>query len=105
MDAGSILAKLHLAGIQAVTYPDKDDFIVNTGIKNDDQKAKPDNPGKVEFDLAEGEYQIGFVTTLEYQAKSGNPQLFPEIQKYQKAFEKANPGAAAGIDKKIDQNA
>lgn len=105
MDAGSILAKLHLAGIQAVTYPDKDDFIVNTGIKNDDQKAKPDNPGKVEFDLTEGEYQIGFVTTLEYQAKSGNPQLLPEIQKYRKAFEKANPGKAAGIDKKIDQNA
>ena len=69
VDASQIIAKLHLAGIQNSAFPDKaTDFIVNTGIKNDDPKLKPDNPGKVSFDLKSpsGEYQVGFVTLIKY---------------------------------------
>lgn len=68
VDASKILAKLHLAGLQPCTYDQNKEFIVNTGIKNDDPKAKPDNPGKVEFDLSNsnGEYELGFVTTITY---------------------------------------
>lgn len=85
-----------------MTYPDKDDFLVNTGIKNDDQKAKPDNPGKVEFDLEAGEYQIGFVTTLKYKANAENSSMLSQIQKYQTALEKASPKDSDKIDQKID---
>ena len=67
VDASQIIAKLHLAGVQAVSL-EKDEFIVNTGILNDDANAKPDKPGKVMFDLknSSGEYQAGFATWLEY---------------------------------------
>ena len=68
IDAAKILAKLHLAGLQPCTYDQNKEFIVNTGIKNDDPKAKPENPGKVEFDLgnSQGEYELGFVTSVTY---------------------------------------
>jgi len=68
VDAAKILAKLHLAGLQPCTYDQNKQFIVNTGIKNDDPKAKPEDPGKVEFDLgnSQGEYELGFVTAVTY---------------------------------------
>lgn len=65
VDAAQIFAKLHLAGLQAVAIPNGD-FIVNTGVKNDDPKAKPDNPGKVTFDITGREYEVGYVTDIEY---------------------------------------
>ena len=66
VDASQLLAKLHLAGLQPCSYDQNKEFIVNTGIKNDDSKAKPENPGKVQFDLgnSQGQYELGFVTTI-----------------------------------------
>lgn len=66
VDASQLLAKLHLAGLQPCSYDQNKEFIVNTGIKNDDPKAKPENPGKVQFDLgnSQGQYELGFVTTI-----------------------------------------
>ena len=69
VDASQILAKLHLAGLQTFKTNDKaKEFIVNTGIKNDNPDAKPDNPGNVTFDLknSSGEYEVGFVTEIQY---------------------------------------
>lgn len=66
VDVSQLLAKLHLAGLQPCSYDQNKEFIVNTGIKNDDPKAKPENPGKVQFDLgnSQGQYELGFVTTI-----------------------------------------
>lgn len=85
IDAAKILAKLHLAGLQPCTYDQNKEFIVNTGIKNDDPKAKPENPGKVEFDLgnSQGEYELGFVTSVTYKfhQQSGVRSVLSKIDK------------------------
>lgn len=65
VDASQLVAKLHLAGLQA-SGKREGDFIVNTGIKNDSPNASPDNPGKVEFDLTGKKYQVGYVTDVSY---------------------------------------
>lgn len=67
VDASQIIAKLHLAGLQPLSFK-AGEFIVNTGIKNDDPKLKPDNPGKITFDLNNStyEYEVGFVTMFKY---------------------------------------
>lgn len=68
VDASKILAKLHLAGVQSIKL-DAGEFFVNSGIKNDDPGAKPDNPGKVVFDLtnAQGSYEAGYSGTIKYE--------------------------------------
>lgn len=83
VDASQILAKLHLAGLQPCKYDKPKEFFVNTGIKNDDPGAKPDNPGKVTFDLknSSGEYEIGFVTEIQYKKEFGVEDKFTDIQK------------------------
>jgi hypothetical protein len=60
-----VLAKMHLAALMGIK--EKGFYIVNTGIKDDDPKATPDNPGKVTFDTENesGVYELGYVTQLE----------------------------------------
>lgn len=83
VDASQILAKLHLAGLQPCKYDTPKEFFINTGIKNDNPSAKPDNPGKVTFDLknSSGEYEIGFVTEIQYKKEFGVEDKFSDIQK------------------------
>lgn len=82
VNASQILAKMHLAGLQPCSYDKNKEFIVNTGIKNDDPNAKPDNPGKVEFDLgnSQGEYEIGYVTEIgPYSRTIGGTNLIEQL--------------------------
>lgn len=68
VDASQIVAKLHLAGCQAASKRSTEDFFINTGIKNDNPKANPNNPGKVAFDLknSTGKYELGYATEMIY---------------------------------------
>lgn len=68
IDAGVLLAKLHLAAKDQVKT-DNGMFIVNTGILNPNDSAKPENIGNVNFDLGNksGEYQLGIAKLFEYQ--------------------------------------
>ncbi len=69
VDASQIIAKLHLAGRQAIKHLLKDgNFVVNTGIVNDNESATPDNPKNVSFDLKNptGEYEVGITLELAY---------------------------------------
>lgn len=81
VDASQIIAKLHLAGLQGIDIPNGE-FIVNTGIINDDSKATPDNPGKVSFDLTnkQYEYEVGYVVDLEYKKSFGLEKIPDQIQ-------------------------
>ena len=79
VDASKILAKLHLGALEAVKQWLSEGFFVNTGIKNDNPSAKPDNPGKVEFDLTNGEYEIGYVTSIDFEAHDKLNQLIDKI--------------------------
>lgn len=101
VDASQILAKLHLAGLQPLSgYDKKTEFIVNTGIKNDNQNAKPDNPGKVEFDLknSSGEYEVGFVMNIKYTRGFNVDDKLNDIQ--QIISKNANKKLDAEIDDK-----
>ena len=82
VDASKILAKLHLAGVQSIKL-DAGEFFVNSGIKNDDPNAKPDNPGKVEFDLtnAQGEYEVGYVGSIKYERSFDVRKKLDELAK------------------------
>ena len=68
VDAGAILAKLHLAGQQQATGKWKDAKIINTAIKNPTNDPNPENPGKTTFDFenSSGEYQVGILAQLRY---------------------------------------
>lgn len=68
VDASQIVAKLHLAGCQAASRVLKTDFWINSGIKNDNPNANPNDPGKVTFDLknSSGEYELGYATEIIY---------------------------------------
>lgn len=70
VDASKILAKLHLGALEACKQWRADGFFVNTGIKNDNPTATPDNPGKVEFDITNGQYEVGYVTDIDFEADS-----------------------------------
>ena len=63
IDAGKILAKLHLAAQQQAPNC----VVINTGIKNPSGKQDPKDPGKVEFDFENksGEYQACFGWTAD----------------------------------------
>lgn len=67
VDASEIIAKLHLAGLQSIKI-ESGEFLVNTGIINDNPKAKPDDPGDVKFDLknTSKEYEVGYAMTISY---------------------------------------
>lgn len=82
VDASKILAKLHLAGVQSIKL-DAGEFFINSGIKNDDPNAKPDNPGKVEFDLtnAQGEYEVGYVGSIKYERSFDVQKKLDELAK------------------------
>ena len=85
VDASKILAKLHLGALEAVKQWLSEGFFVNTGIKNDNPSAKPDNPGNVEFDLTNGTYEVGYVTSIDFEAKdalnSAVEQITPLLSK------------------------
>lgn len=80
VDAGQILAKLHLAARDSVKKV-KDAFFVNSGIKNDSQSTTPENPGKVVFDLANNtnEYEVGYITTIKYHKAYGLDDLVDAV--------------------------
>lgn len=99
VDASEIMAKLHLAGRQATalnTIDGFDEFVVNTGVKNDNKNAKPDSPNNVSFDITAGEYQVGFVTLVSYRYPFG---LQAKASEYDKLFKDASK---EGIDAKTD---
>lgn len=85
VDASQILAKLHLAGLQPLKMDLNKEFIVNTGIKNDDPHTDPAKPGKVTFDLknSTGEYEVGYVTEIAYKRdfKTDAPKSIDAIDK------------------------
>lgn len=89
VDASQILAKLHLAGRQPLTMSENQ-FIVNTGIVNDDLKAKPDKVGNVKFDLknSRGVYEVGYVTVLSYRKNINAKNDKHAFDEYKKASER-----------------
>lgn len=65
LSASKLIAKLHLAGMQTV----KTKNLINTGIIDYDEGAKPENPGKVDFNLEnkEGVYEVGIWKLISYE--------------------------------------
>lgn len=65
IDAGKILAKLHLAGQQQVQG---NVTVINTAIKNPVDNANPEQAGDTLFDLENksGEYELAIVDSLEF---------------------------------------
>lgn len=100
VDASEILAKLHLAGLQAISIPGGS-FIVNTGITKDNPTAKPDNPGDVRFNLANklGEYQVGYATDIVYKKAYKLEAAFDAIQD---ALAKTSGDSSKLLDKSGD---
>lgn len=79
VDASKILAKLHLGALEACKNWRADGFFVNTGIKNDNPSATPDNPGKVEFDLTNEQYEVGYVTELKQNQNNAATSVAEQI--------------------------
>ena len=89
INAGKILAKLHLAAQQAIP----NSIAINTGIVNPVAKADPENPGNVDFNLdnKSGEYQFAVLKLLQYHVPidlSKNKKLAELQKKLEKAKEK-----------------
>lgn len=101
VDASKIIAKLHLAGRQPLKIDTGvGEMLANTGIKDDDMNAKPDNPGKVTFDLTNNskEYQVGYVVPIMYHKNYGIDEALKKVKDaYQKAI-----GKDSRIDSTID---
>lgn len=103
IDAGKILAKLHLAGQQAIPNA----IPINTGIVNPVAKADPSKPGNVEFNLdnKNGQYEFGVLKLLSYQVPidvSKNKKLADLYKKLEKAKEKdKKAGKDAHADAKL----
>ena len=103
IDAGKILAKLHLAGQQAIPNA----IPINTGIVNPVAKADPSKPGNVEFNLdnKSGQYEFGVLKLLSYQVPidvSKNKKLADLYKKLEKAKEKdKKAGKDAYADAKL----
>lgn len=96
IDAGKILAKLHLAGQQAIP----NSIPINTGIVNPVAKADPKNPGNVEFNLdnKSGEYQFAVLKLLKYQVQI-NLKKNKNLMKLQENLEKAKKEDSKKKDK------
>lgn len=62
IDAGKLLAKLHLAGQEQVP----NSIVINTAVKDPDSKATPQNPGKVSFDTKTQSYQVAVVKKVTF---------------------------------------
>ncbi len=91
IDAGKILAKLHLAGQEQLASMKA--IAINTGIVNPVAKATPKDPGKVEFDLDNktGEYQFAVLKILSYKVPldiSKNKKIIKLQEELEKAKEK-----------------
>ena len=100
VNAGQILAKLHLAGKEAAK--DKYHFIViNSGMKDEADDNTAENPGKSLFDLTNksGEYEVCFVTDQPFQYKE---QIVlsadPDVQKKQEKLSDAKENARDAED-------
>lgn len=96
INAGQILAKLHLAGkTQAPNF-----VVINTGIKGESKSDTPENPGKTMFDFSNktGEYEACFVATgIEYKEKL-DLNKDPAIAKANKEIEKQKKAHAKLTD-------
>lgn len=68
VDADEIIAKLHLAAVAAckTSFIDKDDFVSNTIVLEDDKNATPEKPDIEMTKMDQAEYQVGYVTSIEY---------------------------------------
>lgn len=98
IDAGQILAKLHLsAKTQAPNF-----IVVNTGIKDEKDGDSAENPGKSTFDFSNksGEYETGFITLdFKYHEKIVLEED-PVIKKANEKLKKAKDSRAATDDEK-----
>lgn len=86
VDAGKILAKLHLAGkTQAPNF-----LVVNTGIKNEKENDNPDSPGKTTFDLSskDGKFEVCFVKLGFQYVEKIDPNQDPAVQKAEEKVDK-----------------
>ena len=99
IDASKIVAKLHLAGLSQAKakFEGKDSFIVNSGIVKDDPSASPEDPGKVEFDLALKAYKVGYVTSVQFFDPSSLSVLSSMMSRVQELWNQLY-----GKDSKID---
>lgn len=98
IDAGQILAKLHLAGKEAAL----DFIVINSGMKDEVDGDTADNPGKSLFDLTNkrGEYEVCFVTNVPFQYKEEIVlSADPVVQKAQEEFNAAKEKAGEAKDK------
>ena len=113
VNAGQILAKLHLAARQASELGLF--YAVNSGMKDDTLNDKPDNPGKALFDLTNksGEYEVCLMTQkpVEYLPQivlSAVPSVQKDLEKYNQLKEKSTKDKEAdekkGVTDKPNQN-
>ena len=99
VNAGQILAKLHLAGKEAAK--DKNFIVINSGMKDEADDNTVKNPGKSLFDLTNksGEYEVCFVTDQPFQYKE---QIVlsadPDVQKTQEKLSDAKENARDAED-------
>ena len=109
IDASKLLAKLHLAGQQAIP----NSKVINTGIKDNDPKADPNSPGKVTFMFSKsGEYQLSVLKLIQYRIpidikqnkniEKADKELVSKYKLPSLFDEKAQEEAAKEEDKKDD---
>ena len=112
VDASQIVAKMHLAGLQA-TRGDVNNvsgFIVNTGITNDDPNGSPEKLGKTRFNLdnSSGAYYAGIVFNIEFYQLCALENAMTDIFKLiaelygDKKLPDKNPSNAEELVKRFD---
>ena len=98
IDAGQILAKLHLAGKEAAP----NFIVINSGMKDEADGNTAKDPGKSLFDLTNksGEYEVCFVTNQPFQYKEEIVlSADPSVQKAQEELSVAKEKAGDAKDK------
>ena len=86
VDAGKILAKLHLAGkTQTPNF-----LVINTAIKNEKENDTPEAPGKTIFDLSskDGNFEVAFIKLGFQYVEQLAPEQDPKIKKAEENVEK-----------------
>jgi hypothetical protein len=77
IDAGKILAKLHLAAKTQVTT--KDAVVENSGIEDEEKNDTPEKPGKTTFNLDKGKGE--YTLSITYKYAEFKPQINLETDK------------------------
>ena len=97
VDAGAILAKLHLAGkLQAPNY-----LVINSAVADDDS-GTPENPGSTTFDMKskDRDYEVCLVKQGYEYINTLDPKSDPEIQKLIEKMTSAKSTASDAKEKK-----